>query len=77
MHLAAVHITYSPGSGKLTEVQLYMSTSCQPGSRVIQASSDVGKPFLFSDLAVLTAKSENKKSFSMSEKARISSQVDV
>ena len=43
---------YSPGCDNLTEVQLYMSTSCQPGSRVIRAFSDVEKPFLFSDLAV-------------------------
>ena len=31
------------------------------GSRVVQAFSDVEKPFLFSDLAVKAAKSENKK----------------
>ena len=30
-----------------------MSTSCQPGSRVIGAFPDVEKPFLFSDLAVV------------------------
>ena len=42
---------YSPGSDKLTEVQLYISTSCHPGSRVIRAFSDVEKLFLFSDLA--------------------------
>ena len=42
-----------PGSDKLTEVQLYMSTSCQPGSPVIRVFSDVEKCFfLFSDLAV-------------------------
>ena len=67
---------YSPGSDKLTEVQLYLSTSCQPGSRVIRGSpriSDVDKPFSFSDLAALTAKSENEKGFSMPEKTRISS----
>ena len=52
---------YSPGSDKSTEMQLYMSTSCKPGSRVIQAFSDVEKSFLFSDLAVKAAKSENKK----------------
>ena len=52
---------YSPGSDKLTEVQLYMSNSCQPGSRVIRALSDVKKPFLFSDLVVKAAKSENEK----------------
>ena len=37
---------YSPGSDQLTEVQLYLSTSCQPGSRVIRALSDVEK-FVF------------------------------
>ena len=42
---------YSSGSDKLTEVQLYMSTSCQPGSRIIWAFSDVEKPFSLSDLA--------------------------
>ena len=52
---------YTFGSDKLTEVQLYMSTSCQPGSRVNRAFSGVKKPFLFSDLAVKAAKSENKK----------------
>ena len=67
---------YSPGSDKLTEVQLYMSTSCQPGSRVIRAFSDVEMPFLFSDLAVKAAKSENKKAFTTSEKTRISSRVN-
>ena len=44
----------SPSSDKLTEVQLYISTSCQPGSWVIRDFSDVEKPFLFSDLAALT-----------------------
>ena len=43
---------YSPCSDKLTEVQLYMSTSCQPGSQLIRAFSDVQKPFIFSDLTV-------------------------
>ena len=37
----------------------------------IRAFSDVEKPFSFSDLAVLTAKSGNKEGFSMSEKAQI------
>ena len=50
-----------------------MSTPCNQGRRLIRAFSDVEKPFLFSDLVALTAKSENKKGFSMSEKARISS----
>ena len=49
---------YSPGSDKLTEVQFYMSTSCQPGSWVISALSDVDRPLLFSDLAVTAAYSE-------------------
>ena len=40
-----------------------------------QPGSDVEKTFLFSDLAVKAAKSEKKKGFSMSEKARISSRV--
>ena len=45
---------YSLGSDKLTEVQLYMSSSCQPGSRVIRAFSDNIKLCLFfSDLAAL------------------------
>ena len=64
---------YSSGSDKLSKVQLYISTSCQPGSRVIRAVSDVEKLFiLFSNLAV-KAKSENKKKvfFSTSKKARI------
>ena len=50
-----------PGSDKLTEVPLDMSISCQPDGQVIQAFSDIEKPFLFSDLAVKAAKSENKK----------------
>ena len=67
---------YSPGSDKLTEVQLYMSTSCQPCSRVIRAVSDFEKTFLFSDLEVKTSKSEDKKGFSTSDKARIGSRVN-
>ena len=67
---------YSPGTDKLTEMQLYMSTSCQPGNRVIRAFCDVEKPVLISDLAVTGAKSENKIGFSMSEMARISSRVN-
>ena len=39
---------YSPGSDKLTDVQLYMSISCQLGSRVIRAFSNVEKPFFLS-----------------------------
>ena len=53
-----------------------MSASCEPGSRVFRASSGVEKHFLFSDLAIKAAKSETKKGFSMSEKARISSRVN-
>ena len=53
-----------------------MSTSCQPGSRVIGAFFDVEKPILFSYLAVKAAKSENKKGFSTSEKARLSGGVN-
>ena len=34
---------YSSGSDKLTEVQLYMSASCQAGSRIILIFSDVGQ----------------------------------
>ena len=44
--------------------------------QIIRALSDVEKPFLFSDLAALTAKSENKKGFSTSEKAQISCQKE-
>ena len=36
---------YSPGSDKLAKVQLYMSTSCQPGSRVFRAFSGRKKAF--------------------------------
>ena len=67
---------YSPGSDKLTEVQLYMSTSFQPGSWVIRAFSDVEKPFLFSNLVNKAAKSDNKKDFSMSENAQICSRTN-
>ena len=67
---------YSPGTDKLTEVQLYMSASCQPGNRVIRAFRDVEKPVLISDLAVTAAKSETEIGFSMSEMARISSRVN-
>ena len=45
--------------------------------QVIRAFSGVEKPFLFSDLAVKAAESENKnKVFSTSEKAWISSRVN-
>ena len=56
-----ITLIYSPGSDTLTEVQLYRSTSFQPGSRVIRACSDVARPFLFSNFAALTAKSQNIK----------------
>ena len=36
---------YPLGSDKLTEVQLYMSTSCQPDNWLIRAYSDMEKPF--------------------------------
>ena len=57
---------YSSGSDNLTEVQLYMSASCQPGSRVIRVFSDVKKP---SNLKI-------KEGFSTSEKVRIGSRVN-
>ena len=53
---------YSPGC-ELTEVQLYMSVSCQPGSQVIRPSLILKSLFLFSDLEVKAAKLENKKKF--------------
>ena len=59
---------YSPGSDKLTEVQLYMSTSCQPGSQVIRTFSDIEKPLFCSEYAVKASKSETDKGFSTSEK---------
>ena len=71
-----VNDIYSLGSDKLAEVQLYMSTSCHPGSWVIRAFSDVGKPFLFSDLAAKAARSENKKRLFNVRNARISSRVN-
>ena len=64
------------GSDELTEMQLLMSTSCQarqPGNPILLY---VEKPFLFSDLAAKAAKSENKKGFSTSETACISSWVN-
>ena len=70
VYSAAVQITFIHPAEMLTEVQLSMSTSCEPGSRAIHAISDVDKPFLFSDLAPKSAKSENKNGFSTSEKAR-------
>ena len=63
IHPASVQITFIHTSAKLTEVQLYMSALCQPGSRVIRAFSDVEWPFLFSVLAVKAAKPEIKKAF--------------
>ena len=74
---AACKLHFITASDKLTEVQLYMSTLCQPGSRVIRAFPDVEKLFLFSDLAVKATKSENKqKCFLTSEKAWINSRVN-
>ena len=75
-HGSRANNIYSPGNDKLTEMQLYMSNSCQPGSRLIRAFSDVEQPFLFFDLAVKVAKSENYKVFSPSEEPRISSRVN-
>ena len=43
----------------MTEVQLYKSASCQPGSGLIRAFSDVEKPILFFDLAVSSLTSKN------------------
>ena len=59
-------------------MQLYLSISCHLGSRVIRAFYHVALKslFLFSDLVVIAAKSENKNGFSTSEKARISSLVN-
>ena len=56
-----VNNIYSPGSDKVPDVQLYMSTSCQLGIREIRAFSDIEKPLLYSDLAVKAVKSENNK----------------
>ena len=49
-----------------------MSTR-QPGNPRI---SDVEKPYSYSDLVALTAKSENEEGFSTPGKARISSRVN-
>ena len=67
---------YLPDSGKRTEVQLYMSTACQPDSRVIRAFSGVEMQFIFSVMAVKAAQSENEKRLFNVEKARISSRVN-
>ena len=68
---------YSPGCEKLTEVQLYMSVSCQPGSQVIRPSLTLKNLFLFSDLEVKAAKLENEKVFfSKLEKTRINNRVN-
>ena len=59
---------HSPGSNKLPEVHLHISTPCLPRSRVIQAFSEIEKHFfLFSDLAVNAAKSEKNKLFNARE----------
>ena len=47
-HPAAVPITF-----------IHPAMMNETGSRVIQAFSDVDKPFLFSDLVIKAAKSEN------------------
>ena len=52
---------YSPCSDKLTEVELYVSTSCQPGNRVIRAFSDGEKPIFFYDLAVKATEPVDEK----------------
>ena len=72
MQITFIHLTVI----KLTEVQLYTSTSCQPDSWVTRVFFDVEKPFLFSDLGVKDTKSENEQGFLMLEKARISSWVN-
>ena len=41
-----------------------------------QRISDVEKPFSYSDLAALTAKSENEEGFSAPGKAQVSSRVN-
>ena len=63
---------YSPGSGKLTEKQLHVNFMLirQPGNPNL--SLTLKNLFLLSDLAVKAAKSENKKGFSTSDKARTS-----
>ena len=67
---------YSPGSDTLTEVQLYMPTSCQTGSQVIRAFYDVEKPLLVMVWQLKSPNQKIKKGFSMSEKAWISSRVN-
>ena len=52
---------FSPVSDKLTEVQLYMSTSCKPGSRAIRAFSDVEKAFFY--FPIWQLKPPNQKTF--------------
>ena len=58
----------------MTEAQLYMSASCQPGSRVIRAFSDVEQLFYFLIWRLKPPK-QKIKGFSTSKKARISSRV--
>ena len=55
------------GSDKLTELQLYMTVSCQPGSRVIRAFSGVKKPFSFFDLAIKLPNQKMKILFNVKE----------
>ena len=64
---------YSPDSDKMTEARLYGSTSCQPGSLVIGAFFYIEQSFLFPDLAVKAAKSENKKRLFNVREALVSS----
>ena len=73
-HDSRANNIYSSGCDKLTEMQLYMSISCQPGSPEIRAFSDAEKHFFY--FLIWRLKPPNqKKGFSMSKKARISSQV--
>ena len=67
IHPVAMQITFIH-QAVMTEVQLYKSASCQPGSGLIRAFSNVEKPFLLSDLAVYSL---------TSERARICSRVNV
>ena len=78
---------FSPLSPSLWETARYRLKYClkgplnpkqptnQPGSRVIRGSPTLKSLFHFSDLAALTAKSENEKGFSTPEKVRISNWV--
>ena len=65
---------YSPGCDKVTKVQLYMSTSCQPSNRVIRAFSNNKKPFYFLIWRLKPPNQKMKMAF-QSEKGLISSWV--